>query len=244
MAQSLADAWFAEAHALLETVRKTNREALVRAAALAGPAIAAGGVLHTFGSGHSEIVSREIIGRAGGLACVSGILEPAAGIAENVPGYGRTLAGRHARLHGMEAGETVVVISNSGRNCAPIDVALFARERRLHVVAVTALAMARGIASRHPSGRMLHDVADVVLDNGGISGDARLPLPDDSGVKTGPTSTLAGALLLNLLQLEILDWLSARGHVLPVLRSQNTDGGAEHNSALAARYRLRLSRPI
>jgi uncharacterized phosphosugar-binding protein len=50
--------------------------------------------------------------------------------------------------------------------------------------------------------------------------------------------------LLNLLQLEVLQWLADRGHALPVLRSQNTDGGAAHNQALAAKYRLRLSRPI
>ena len=138
----------------------------------------------------------------------------------------------------------MVVISNSGRNCAPIDVALFARECGLHVVAVTALAMARETSSRHPTGKKLHEIADVVLDNGGISGDARTALPDASGAKSGPTSTLAGALLLNLLQLDVLQWLHERGHSLPVLRSQNNEGGAEHNQALAAKYRLRLSRPI
>lgn len=244
MAASLGERWFDDIHALLAQVRDINRAALTRAGELVGPAIARSDVLHTFGSGHSEIIAREIIGRAGGLVCVSGILETTNGAAENVPGFGRMLAERHARLHGMERGETVVVISNSGRNCAPIDVAIFARERGLHVVAVTALAMAREVTSRHPSGKMLHEVADVVLDNGGISGDARTTLPDGSGAKSGPSSTLTGALLLNLLQLEVLQWLADRGHALPVLRSQNTDGGAEHNQALAAKYRLRLSRPI
>lgn len=244
MSVGLADAWFAEVHALLRSTRENNRDALQRAASLIAPSIAGGGVLHTFGSGHSEIIAREIIGRAGGLACVSGILEPTAGSAENVAGYGRMLAERHARLHGMERGEAVVVISNSGRNCAPIDVALFARERGLHVVAVTALAMAHAVSSRHPSGKVLHEVAEIVLDNGGITGDARVPLPDGSGTRAGPTSTLAGALLLNLLQLEILHWLAEQGHALPVLRSQNSDGGAEHNQTLAQKYRLRLSRPL
>jgi uncharacterized phosphosugar-binding protein len=244
MFTSLAATWFDDVHALLAHVRDSNRAGLTRAGELIGPGIARGGVLLTFGSGHSEILARELLGRAGGLVCVSGIQETTAGAAENVPGFGRMLAERHARLHGMEAGETVVVISNSGRNCAPIDVALFARERGLHVVAITALGMARTVSSRHPSGKMLHDVADVVLDNGGITGDARTPLPDGSGVRSGPSSTLTGALLLNLLQLEVLQWLADRGHALPVLRSQNTDGGAEHNQALAAKYRLRLSRPI
>ena len=240
----LGEIWFDEIHALLAHVRDINRASLARAGELIGPAIARGGVLLTFGSGHSEILARELIGRAGGLVCVSGIQETTNGAAENVPGFGRLLAERHARLYGMERGETVVVISNSGRNTAPIDVALVARERGLHVVAVTALAMAREVTSRHPSGKMLHEVADVVLDNGGITGDARTPLPNASGVKSGPSSTLTGALLLNLLQLETLQWLADHGHALPVLRSQNTDGGAEHNQALAAKYRSRLSRPL
>jgi uncharacterized phosphosugar-binding protein len=243
-ASRLADAWFEDIHALLAEVRGANRAALARAAELIGPSIARGGVLHTFGSGHSEIIAREIIGRAGGLVCVSGILETTNGAAENVPGFGRMLAERHARLYGMERGESVVVISNSGRNCAPIDVALVARERGLHVLAVTSPAMAREVSSRHLSGQMLHDCADVVLDNHSISGDARTALPDGTGVRAGPSSTLTGALLLNVLQLEILQWLADRGHTLPVLRSQNTDGGAEHNQALATKYRPRLSRPI
>ncbi len=241
---SLAKIWFDEIHALLAHVRDINRAALAQVGELIGPAIARGGVLHTFGSGHSEIVAREIIGRAGGLACVSGILETTNGAAENVPGFGRMLAERHARLYGMEPGESVVVISNSGRNCAPIEVAMFAREHGLHVIAITALKMAREVSSRHPTGRKLHALANLVLDNGGITGDARTPLPDGSGMRTGPTSTLSGALLLNILQLEVLQWLAERGHPLPVLRSQNTDGGAEHNQALAAKYRSRLSRPI
>lgn len=244
MAESLSDSWFEEVHALLVHVRDINRAALAQAGGLIGPAIARGGVLHTFGSGHSEIIAREIIGRAGGLVCVSGILETTNGAAENVPGFGRLLAERHARLHGMERGESVIVISNSGRNCAPIDVALVAKERGLHVIAVTALAMAREAPSRHPSGQKLHEVADLVLDNGGITGDARTVLPDGSGARSGPSSTLTGGMLLNLLQLEVLQWLAEHGHPLPVLRSQNTDGGAEHNQALAAKYRLRLSRPL
>ena len=88
----------------------------------------------------------------------------------------------------------------------PIDVALFARERGLHVIAVPALAMARETPSRHPSGKKLHEVADLVPDNGGISGDARMALPYFSQAKHR--------------------W------------------GAEHNQTLAAKYRVRLSRPI
>lgn len=246
MAQSLADRWFTDIQALLTRVRARNAAALQALGPLIGPSLSAGGVLHVFGSGHSEIVAREIVGRAGGLVCVSQVLDPSAGAAENVAGYGTLLVERHARLHGMERGETVVVISNSGRNCSPIEVAQFARERGLRVVAITALAMSASadFASRHPSGRKLHELADVVLDNGGSPGDALVALPGGTG-RTGSVSTMAGVALLNLLHLEVIQWLADNGHEPPLLRSQNVDDGAmEHNRALATGYRTRLSRPL
>lgn len=245
MSTRLADCWFSGVHMLLNEVRERNAEALGRAAALIGPSLAGGGVLHVFGSGHSEIIAREIVGRAGGLVCVSQILDPTGGAAENVPGYGTQLAEKHARLHGMLRGETVVVISNSGRNCSPIEVAQAAQAHGLHVVAVTALAMSAcaELSSRHPSGRKLHQLAGVILDNGGVPGDALVPVaPEDD--RSGPTSTVTGAALLNLLHLEVVQWLADHGHRPPLLRSQNLDGALEHNRALAARYRTRLSRPL
>src|SRR5208282_5042164 len=99
------------------------------------------GVVHTFGSGHSEIISREIIGRAGGLVCVTGIVDPTGGFAENLPGYGGILAARHDRQYRMDPGETVIVVSNSGKNASPIEVALYAKAKGLTVAALTCVAM-------------------------------------------------------------------------------------------------------
>jgi len=245
MAPTLGDRWFSEVQALVARVRERNVAAIRSLGPLIGPSLAAGGVLHVFGSGHSEIIAREIVGRAGGLVCVSQILDPSAGAAENVAGYGTQLVEKHARIHGLERGETVVVISNSGRNCSPIEVARYARERGLQVAAVTSLAMSASpeFASRHPSGQKLHECADVVLDNGGAPGDALVPLPGGTG-RTGPTSTMTGVALLNLLHLEVVQWLADNGHEPPLLRSQNLDGAVDFNRALAARYRTRLSRPL
>ena len=245
MGTHLGDSWFLDVQARLARVRERNAAALRQLGPQIGPVVARGGIIHVFGSGHSEIIAREMVGRAGGLACISQILDPTAGAAENVAGYGTLLAERHARIHGMDSGETVVVISNSGRNAAPIEVALHARSRGLQVVAVTALAMSASsdYASRHASGHKLHEVADVVLDNGGVPGDAVVSLPGGAG-STGPTSTLTGAMLLNLLHLEVVQWLLDNGCEPPLLRSQNLDGSIERNRALGARYRTRLSRPL
>ncbi len=239
---SLTDTYFSASLELLQRMREANAATLARCGERIGRSIAAGGVLHTFGSGHSEIIGREIIGRAGGLMPVSGLFDPGMGFSENVVGYGTRLAERYDRHYGLHAGESIIVISNSGKNASPIEVALYAKQKGLHVIGLTSLAMSTTAATVHPGGRNLHAIADDVLDNGGVPGDALVEVAP--GQNAGPTSTLIGAMLLNLLALEAMEWLRANGHSLPVLRSQNTPGGMESNLELAQRYRTRLSKLI
>jgi uncharacterized phosphosugar-binding protein len=239
---SLADTYYGRANDLLARAHEINAPVIARLAPLIGRSVAAGGVVHTFGSGHSEIISREIVGRAGGLVCVTGIIDPTAGFIENLPGYGEALAARYDRQYQLLAGEVLIVISNSGKNASPIDVALYAKARGLTVAALTSMAMSRVTPSQHPSGRRLFEAADHVLDNCGVPGDALVEV--GGGVSAGPTSTLVGCSLLNWLMLSVTEWLKEGGHPLPVLRSQNVPGAIEHNRSLAARYRGRLSRQL
>ena len=120
-----ADKYFARTHALLAHARETNAPVLKKLGEIIGRSVADGGVIHTFGSGHSEIIGREIIGRAGGLVCVNGIIDPTAGFIENLVGYGTKLVERHDRQYQLLPGETIVVISNSGKNSSPLEVALY-----------------------------------------------------------------------------------------------------------------------
>jgi uncharacterized phosphosugar-binding protein len=239
---NLADTYHSRALDLLARARESNAPAIARLAPIIGQSVAGGGVVHTFGSGHSELISREIIGRAGGLVCVTGIIDPTGGFIENLPGYGEKLAARYDRQYQLIAGETVIVISNSGKNASPIDVALYARARGLTVVALTCLAMSKATPSQHSSGKRLFEVADHVLDNAGVPGDAIVDLGD--GVSAGPTSTLIGCSVLNWLMLSVMEWLKASGHPLPVLRSQNSPGAIEHNREVGSRYKARLSRQL
>ncbi len=240
--KSLSKAYYDRAGDLLARAWDTNAAAIGRIAPVIGGSIAQGGVLHTFGSGHSDVIGREIIGRAGGLVCVSGLIDPTGGFIENLPGYGERLAARYDRQHHLWPGETIIVISNSGKNASPIEVALYAKSKGLNVVALTCMEMSRVTPSQHPSGKRLFEVADHVLDNGGVPGDAIVEVSE--GVSAGPTSTLIGASVLNWLILEVMDWLKAGGHPLPVLRSQNLPGAIEHNRAVGERYRGRLSRQL
>ncbi len=239
---SLAETYQNRATALLSRAAEANAPVIARLAPVIGASIAAGGVVHTFGSGHSEIVSREIIGRAGGLVCVTGIIDPTGGVFENLPGFGQKLVERYDRQYGLLPGEVAIVISNSGKNASPIDVALHAKQKGLTVAALTCLAMSRATPSQHSSGRRLFEVADHVLDNGGEPGDAIVEL--EGGLKAGPTSTLIGCSVLNWLMLSVVEWLNANGHPAPILRSQNLPGAIEFNRALARKYQGRLSRQL
>ncbi len=239
---SPADAYLATATVLLQRACAQNAPVLKKLGPIIGESLAKGGVLHLFGSGHSEIIAREIIGRAGGLVCISGLADPTGGFIENIVGYGTKLAERYDRAHGLLPGETIIVISNSGKNSSPIEVALYAKAKGLTVVGLTCVEMSKSAATVHPGGKKLHEVADHVLDNCGVPGDAITPVAD--GVMAGPTSTLIGATLLNLLSLEIIAWLKAGGHPLPVLRSQNLPGAIEYNRELGRKYQGRLSRQL
>lgn len=241
-------AYFDRSRQLLEQAWQTNAPVIERVAPLIGASIAQGGVVHTFGSGHSELISREIIGRAGGLVCVTGVIDPTAGFIENLPGYGTKLIERYDRQYQLLPGEVIIVISNSGKNGSPIDVARYAKAKGLTVVALTCLAMSKVTPSQHPSGQRLFEVADHVLDNGGVAGDAIVELSTatatDPAVFGGPTSTLIGCSVLNWLMLGAIDWLKEQGHPLPVLRSQNLPGAIEYNRSLGQKYKHRLSRQL
>ena len=239
----LKESYFKTSTALLERVFLQNQSTIETLAPLIAKSVASGGVIHTFGSGHSEIIAREMVGRAGGLVCVSAILDTTGGFIENLPGYGKALAARYNRNHALKTDEFIIVISNSGKNCSPIEIAEYAKEKGLTVIALTSMTMTQQVATTNASGQKLYEVADYTLDNCGFMGDVTVELPDrdQSG---GPTSTLAGAMLINLLQMEVLEHLVKNGDATPLLRSQNTEGAMEANIELARSYKGRLSKPL
>ena len=239
---SLAETYYNRANEMLAHAWKVNAPTIAQVAPMIGQSLARGGVLHTFGSGHSELIAREIIGRAGGLVCISGVIDPTAGFIENLVGYGTRLIERHDRQYQLLPGETIIVISNSGKNSSPIEVAQYAKKKGLNVVGLTALAMSTTTATVHPSGQRLHEVAGHVLDNGGIPGDTIIEVRE--GLMSGPTSTFIGCSLLNWLMLSVVEWLKDNGHPLPILRSQNMPNAIEHNRKVGEQYKSRLSRQL
>jgi len=192
-----------------------------------------------FGSGHSGLVAHEAFWRAGGLAPAIPIHDPLEGDAERLPGYALRLLAHY----NLEPGGVILIISNSGINPLPIEMALEAKARGLIVVAITCLDHASAVTSRHPGGRKLHEVADVVIDTQGAAGDAVLEVPSVPG-RVGPTSTILGAAIVNAITVAAAGHLARRGLTPPVLVSSNLPEGDAHNAALVERYRARLTRSL
>jgi uncharacterized phosphosugar-binding protein len=239
---SLAASYYARANEMLELAWGKNANVIARLAPVIGASVARGEVIHTFGSGHSELIAREIVGRAGGLVCVTAIQDPTAGFIENLVGYGTKLVERYDRQYELRPGEIVIVISNSGKNSSPIEVALHAKKKGCVVVGLTSVEMSTRAKTIHPDGKKLHEISDYVLDNGGVPGDTIMNMTDT--ISTGPTSTFIGCSILNWLMLSTMEWLKDNGHDLPLLRSQNVPGAIEHNRLVGAKYKHRLSKQL
>ena len=225
--------------AALEAIAAAEGEPLQRAASCLADVIVRGDMVHVFGSGHSAMIAREVVGRAGGLVPINQIIDPSRGMAERIPGYAAQLLDAYDRQYRLRKGEALMVISNSGINPLPIEMALEGRTRDLTVMALTNVRQSEASESRHASGQRLFEVADIVLDNHGEPGDAMVPVAE-TGLKTGPGSTILGAFLLNLLMLSTTEVLLERGMDLPVLRSLNLPGSDAWNHSLQESYRGRL----
>ena len=232
--------------ALLQRVRDEQLPALEEAASQIADCIIAGGLWHVFGSGHSQLLAAELFYRAGGLVPVNAILDVPLSVMvnarrstwlERVPGYAEQLL----QDEPVQAGDVVLVISNSGRNAVPIEVALAAKARGATVLALTSVVFSRRVNSRHPSGRKFLDCADLVFDNYGADGDAAVRV-DGCPTAVSATSTVVGSALVQALVAATVAELQRRGHHAPVWQSANGEAGEHSNAAYLAEYQGRIKR--
>jgi uncharacterized phosphosugar-binding protein len=216
-----AERYFHEAMGRLRSLLDGQRDALDRAAGLCTEAIASGGLVHLFGCGHSRMMCEEMTPRQGcfvgwhtivelGLTFHNAIVGPN-GLRqslhlEKTPGYAEQIL----RNFAFGPRDVMVVISTSGIREVIVEMAEGAKRRGLKVIGVVSAAHCAQARPAHPSGRKLTDVADVVLDNGAPVGDSLLAL-EGCRNKTGPFSTVGGAMLMNLLRCEVAQRLVERG---------------------------------
>jgi uncharacterized phosphosugar-binding protein len=228
----------------LQAIATSQAEPLERAAQAVFATLRDDGVLHVFGSGHSHSLAEEAFHRAGGLVPVNAIHEifltpltrpELSAQLERLPGLATLILDGHD----LRSGEALLVISNSGINAVPVEMALEGRRRGLTVIALTSLRHSRTVPPRHQDGKRLFEVADIVLDTCGEPGDAAVAYPGFAG-KVAPTSLLAGSYVINSLVCRVVELFLAHGLIPPVYLSANLPGGDAHNRALAAKYRGRI----
>ena len=221
----------------LNVVKMAEAGAIRQAARLVAEALAEEKPFYWFGSGHSTFIARDAYWRAGGLAPALVIPDPMMGDAERVEGFAALLLAHYE----LQPGSVLVVISNSGINPLPIEMALEAKDQGLKVVAVTCREHSEAITSRHCSGKKLMDLADVVINTHGVPGDAALTLPG-SKLRVAPTSTIIGAAIIQAIVAQASAFLLEWGRKPPVIVSANLPEGDAWNRELAVRYRSSMVR--
>ena len=256
--QGTAKASFlAAARELLERIAETQDDPLERASRICTDAIAAGGLAHAFGTGHSRIPVEELFPRYGSFPGFNPIVELSMTFHTQVVGAnGQRQAMFIERVEGLaeqilasyDLGppDAMLVFSAGGLTAVPIEVAMGARERRLPVVAVTSVANASAGAPSHSSGTRLIDHADVVVDLCTPPGDALIQV---DGVETpvAPGSTVGAVAIANEIKARTAAALAERGLLPPVITSAALVGperSAELFEAAYAEHARRASRAL
>jgi uncharacterized phosphosugar-binding protein len=239
-------------------------------------AVEAGAVIQAFGTGHSEAFAMEIAGRAGGLIPTNKIAlhdlvlrgsRPLDAVHGSSLERDSTVVEELWNLSPIGPGDVFVIASNSGVNGSVVGLAILAKQKGHGVVAVTSLQHTRQVTPKHPSGRRLCDVADVVVDNLAPYGDATLTLSGVSGAYAprgveggsspladtgegsspadmGAISSITSAFIAQLLTIGVAERISADGREPPLYLSANIPGGDAHNAELERLYEGRIRRGV
>ena len=236
-----------QAEAIGRRVRDTQLEAIEHAADICAGAIARDGLVHLFGTGHSRMLVEEMYPRYGSFPGFHPIVELSLTNHTQVVGTnGQRQAMFLERVEGFAeavlanfefaAEDVMVVFSSTGVNAVPIEIALGAKQRGLPVIAVTTLAHSGIAEPKHSSGKRLFEIADVVIDNCGVPGDALVTVPG-LGEPVGPGSSIGGILVVNALKCAIAERLAALGHQPVVITSDVFVGPERSRELFEASYR-------
>jgi uncharacterized phosphosugar-binding protein len=253
-------AWLREAQRLLERLGATQAEALEQASRWCADAIAAGGLVHLFGTGHSRIPVEEMFPRYGSYPGFNPLVELSmtfhtqvvgangqrqAMFIERVPGLAEVILSNFR----FEPADVMIVFSAGGQSAVPVEMARGARQRGLRVIAVTSVAQSMTGEPHPPATTRLMDEVDLVIDLCSPAADAMCTI-EGLDTPVGPGSTLAAVAIVNCIKVRVAELLVERGAMLPVLsrgavvggdRSQQLfeDAYAEHAHRLARAIDIR-----
>ncbi|MHB9860913.1 SIS domain-containing protein [Streptomyces sp. YIM S03343] len=242
----LAGQYFDAAIALLRRVRDEEAETIEAAGRLLADTVEAGGRLFAYGAGHSSLPAQDLVYRAGGLALMNLLVIPGAVGVDVRPA---TLGSALERVEGLadvvletsplRAGDVLLIISLSGRNTLPVNLAVGARALGVKVIGVTSVEYAAQTTSRNASGTYLKDHCDLVLDSKIPVGDAELTM-EGIPAPFGPASTVVTSALVQAVVATAAGVLAERGIQPPLLRSGNVDGGHDWNARVMNEYADRI----
>ncbi|SDH26870.1 Uncharacterized protein, contains SIS (Sugar ISomerase) phosphosugar binding domain [Alteribacillus persepolensis] len=237
--------YLAEIKQLMETVEKKEEQVIQEAASAVTDKISGGGLVYVFGCGHSHMMAEELFYRAGGLVPVYPILEETLMLhqgpnqssqLERKPGWAVSFMEKVP----LTEKDVLIVVSTSGRNGVPIDAALIGREAGAVVIGLTSTTYAASQASRHTSGKHLHNVADIVLDNHIPAGDALLQTESPSALRFAPGSSLINIAILQGMMAEVVHQLTKADMDIPIFQSANIEGSDEHNRKMVEAYQQQI----
>ncbi len=235
--------YFKRVEEVLSKVMETQKEKIEEAAMLVADSLAKDGMLYVFGCGHSHIIGEDLFYRAGGTVPVCAMLDGDLMLHE-----GAVKSSHYERMSGLAkpifdrycltTNDVMLIVSTSGINSVPVEMAMCAKEKGIPVIAIVSMAYAED-KSRHMSGKKLHDVADLVIDNGVCHGDAAVWI-GDSGIKAGPISTISACMIAQSIVVQADENLWNEGIMPPVYVSGNIPGGMEKNQDMIDRYMPRI----
>jgi uncharacterized phosphosugar-binding protein len=230
----VAGRWLREVRDVLDRLERTQMPAIAQVAERCARTIAGDGLVHLFGTGHSRIPVEEMFPRYGSFPGFHPLAELSMTFHTQVVGAnGQRQAMFIERIEGLAecilanfvfgSDDVFMVFSASGATSVPIEMAMGARERGLHVVAVTSVAHSLATPSGHPSGTRLLDHADVVIDTCTPPGDALVTL-EGTESPVGPGSTMSYTAIVNEIKVQTAAHLIALDAMPPVITSANVIG--------------------
>ncbi len=231
-----------EVKRILTQITIEEKEHIEKAAKMMYDALVQDQLIHVFATGHSHMFCEELFYRSGGLVGINPILEPflmqhegaiRSTKFERMPGIAKILF----ESINVQEKEPFIIVSNSGINSVPVEMAEIVKANNHPLIVVTSLAISKNSKPRTKDNKKLYEIADIAIDNHIPYGDGVF---DYRGTKIGSVSSLAGNYIAQSLVLEIIKLYNQNKIVAPIFQSANTIGGDEHNKILYQKYINRI----